>query len=241
MHRLFLAPEQIAQGKNASLTPEQTKYLGTVLRLEQGAVLEVFDGQGARYAARLEGARVAIGEKLPAPAARTADVILVQALSKGEKMDLVVQKATELGVSRIIPLAGDRSVVKLDLERGEGRAERFRRIAQEAARQCGRSDVPQIDAPATWQDLFALLSIEPGRRGLFLDPEEPGLRLGQAARGSTRLLLAVGPEGGFSKQERAQAVQAGLQPVGLGKLILRTETAALAALAIVQHVHGDLG
>ena len=242
MHRLFLSPEQFAQGGGQiALTPLQGRYLVAVLRLEQGAPLEVFDGRGARFAARLEGARVSLGEKLPTAAARAADVVLVQALAKGEKMDLIIQKATELGVARIIPLASDRSIVKLDPERGEGRAERFRRIAQEAARQCGRSEVPQIDAPASWQDVFALLAIEPGRRALLLDPQEQSVRLGQAARGSAQLLLAIGPEGGFSPEERARAQQAGLQAVGLGKLVLRTETAALAALAIVQHVHGELG
>jgi 16S rRNA (uracil1498-N3)-methyltransferase len=169
------------------------------------------------------------------------DVWLAQALAKGEKLDLVVQKATELGVARIVPLAAERSVVRLDDDRAERRAGRLRRIAQEAARQCGRSDVPPVDAPRTLSGLGALLQADPGRRGLLLDPEERTMRLAQAARGASHLLIAVGPEGGFSPAERAQAVAAGFVPVALGRLVLRTETAGIAALAIVQHLAGELG
>jgi 16S rRNA U1498 N3-methylase RsmE len=120
-------------------------------------------------------------------------------------------------------------------------AERWRRVAQEAARQCGRADVPMIDEPAGWDRILALLRDEPGRRGLLLDPEESKLRLGAAARGARKLLLAVGPEGGFSSEERERARQGGLLPVGMGPLVLRTETAGLAALAVLLHVHGELG
>ncbi|HYV64803.1 MAG TPA: RsmE family RNA methyltransferase, partial [Myxococcales bacterium] len=115
------------------------------------------------------------------------------------------------------------------------------RIAEEAARQSGRSDVPAVDAPCTLADLSVLLRADPGRRGILLDPEEEKLRLSQAARGASRLLLAIGPEGGFTPGERAQAAEAGFALVGLGRRILRTETAGLAALSIIQHLAGDLG
>jgi 16S rRNA (uracil1498-N3)-methyltransferase len=155
-------------------------------------------------------------------------------------MELVVQKATELGASRIVPLATERSIVKLEEGRGRERAERWRRIAQEAARQCGRADVPQVDEPKDWAGLFGLLRAEPERRGLLLDPAAP-VRLSDAARGVSRVLIAIGPEGGFSLDEREAAARAGLLPATLGKLVLRTETAGLAALAILQHLHGELG
>jgi 16S rRNA (uracil1498-N3)-methyltransferase len=245
MHRLFVPPEQLG-GPRIRLTSEQARYLGTVLRLKPGEEIEVFDGKGARFRAWLEdapeldAAALRIAEPLREGPMRAVDVVLVQALAKGEKMELVVQKATELGASRIVPLAAERAVVRLDGERGGSRAARWRRVAEEAARQCGRADVPRVDEPSGWDAVFDLLRDEPLRRGLLLDPEE-SLRLGQAARGARRVLLAVGPEGGFSPEERARAREGGLLPAGLGPLVLRTETAGLAALAVVLHVSGELG
>jgi 16S rRNA (uracil1498-N3)-methyltransferase len=239
VHRLFVPPEQIAD--LVRLDPAQSRHLEVVLRLGPGAELEVFDGRGARWPARIEAPGVLRLGRRADPERGASDVWLAQALAKGEKLDLVVQKATELGASRILPLAAERSVVRLDEDRAERRAARLRRIAQEAARQCGRSDVPEVSAPCTLADLGDLLRADPDRRGLLLDPEERALRLSQAARGASRLLLAVGPEGGFTPAERAGAAAAGFAPVTLGSRVLRTETAGLAALAIVQHLAGDLG
>jgi 16S rRNA (uracil1498-N3)-methyltransferase len=132
-------------------------------------------------------------------------------------------------------------VVKLAGERGAARAERLTRIAQEASRQCGRADVPLIDEPQTWHQLFASLRDDPARRGLILDPEERELRLGAAARGAPKLLIAVGPEGGFTAGEVDAAVRNGLLRTGLGPRVLRTETVALAALTVVLHLAGELG
>jgi 16S rRNA (uracil1498-N3)-methyltransferase len=239
-YRLFVPPGQLGASE-VTLTPAQVRHLQTVLRLEAGAEIEVFDGDGGRYRARLSApGRLRIEERL-AQQARALDVVLVQALAKGEKFDLVVQKATELGATRILPLASERAVVRLDEARGQSRAERWRRIAEEAARQCGRSDVPRIDPPSGWEGVFSLLGDDPDRRGLLLDPEERELRLGAAARGAPKLLLLVGPEGGFSPEERERARGEGILPVTLGPLVLRTETAGLAALALVLHVHGELG
>jgi 16S rRNA (uracil1498-N3)-methyltransferase len=238
--RLFVPPAQLAASE-VTLTPAQGRYLETVLRLGEGAEIEVFDGEGGRYRARLGApGRLRIEERMPVQA-RGLDVVLAQALAKGEKFDLVVQKATELGATRLLPLESDRAVVRLDEARGQSRAERWRRIAEEAARQCGRADVPRIDAPSGWKSVFSLLEDDPDRRGLLLDPEERELRLGAAARGAPKLLLLVGPEGGFSPEERDRAGAEGILPVALGPLVLRTETAGLAALAIVLHVHGELG
>jgi 16S rRNA (uracil1498-N3)-methyltransferase len=240
MHRLYLPPEQLASSPRVQLTADQSRHLLTVLRLQPGAELEVFDGRGRRFRAVLAASGLEIGAPLPA-VARRLDVVLAQALAKGEKMDLVIQKATELGAARIVPLASERSVVRLDAQRGLSRAARWRRIAEEAARQCGRADVPAIDEARGWDGVFALLREDPERRGLLLDPGQRELRLGDAARGVPRLLLAVGPEGGFSPGESAGAVEAGLLAVALGPLVLRSETAGLAALAIALHVNGELG
>ncbi|HEY6910010.1 MAG TPA: 16S rRNA (uracil(1498)-N(3))-methyltransferase [Myxococcales bacterium] len=239
-HRLFVPPAQLG-GAEVELTPGQARYLQTVLRLKDGAEIEVFDGEGGRYRARLSAPGTLRVEERMAQEARALDVVLAQALAKGEKLDLVVQKATELGATRLLPLASERAVVRLDEARGQSRAERWRRIAEEAARQCGRADVPRIDPPCGWEDVFSLLRDDPERRALLLDPEEPDLRLGAAARGAPKLLLLVGPEGGFSPEERDRARAEGILPVALGRLVLRSETAGLAALAVVQHVHGELG
>lgn len=240
MHRLYVPPEQLASSPRVQLTAEQSWHLLTVLRLQPGAELEVFDGKGRRFRATLAASGLEIDGPLPAPQ-RRVDVVLAQALAKGEKMELVIQKATELGAARILPLATERSVVRLDAQRSASRTTRWRRIAEEAARQCGRADVPAVDEPCGWDGLFALLRDDPERRGLLLDPDPGDLRLGDAARGVSRLLVVVGPEGGFSPGERAQAIENGFVAVSLGPLVLRSETAGLAALAVVLHVNGELG
>jgi 16S rRNA (uracil1498-N3)-methyltransferase len=239
MKRLFVSPAQLADA-TIPLEARQLHYLRDVLRVASDEQLEVFDGEGNSFRACLRGEALVRGEKVAA-LSRALDVVLAQALAKGEKMDFVVQKATELGVSRIVPVIAERAVVRVDRERGSTKAERWRRIAQEAARQCGRSDVPFVDEPREWADVLRRIGEEPERRGVLLDPEETSLRLGAAARGAARILLAIGPEGGFSPQEREMAVRAGVLAAGLGPRILRTETAAVAALAIVLHVRGELG
>lgn len=247
MRRLFLSPDQLAAAQDGlvRLTAEQTQYLGSVLRLRPGDELEVFDGRGARFPASLLSAAeqivLRLGERAQDSEAE-GTLVLAQALSKGDKLDLIVQKATELGVARVIPFAAERSIVKLDESRGSARAARLLRIAQEAARQCGRASVPEIDEPATWDDLFALLRADPQLRCVLLDtdPQAPPLSRLQLAT-SPRLLLAVGPEGGFAPQEKERALAAGFLAASLGRLTLRTETAGLAALAIVQHLRGAMG
>lgn len=245
MRRLFVPPGQLAAAREGvlSLTAEQARYLGLVLRLREGDVVEVFDGRGTRLSARLSPLGGELALRLGEPARdeeAKSSIVLAQALSKGEKLDWVVQKATELGVSRIVPFAAERSVVKLSAERGAARVERLRRIAQEAARQCGRADVPEVDAPAAWSDLLALPKEDPALRAVLLDAD-PGLPpLGQLDPGP-RVLLAVGPEGGFSSGEREEAAAAGFLAASLGRRVLRTETAGLAALAVVQYLRGELG
>ena len=240
MHRLFVPPEQLASPR-VKLTAEQARYLGTVLRLGPGEEIEVFDGRGARFRAWLEDPpELRLSEPLAEGPLRAVDVVLVQAIAKGDKMELVVQKATELGAARVVPLAAERGVVRLSPQRGADRVDRWRKVAQEAARQCGRADVPRIDEPCGWAEVLALLRDEPWRRGLLLDPQA-ALRLGQAARGARRVLIAVGPEGGFSPEERDRAQQGGMLLAALGPTVLRTETAGLAALSVVLHLHGELG
>lgn len=242
MRRLFVPREQLAAagGGLLALTPEQDRYLARVLRLSEGEQVEVFDGLGEVWDGVLVEEPGARFLRLAGPrgaAAKAGAVLLAQALCKGEKLELVVQKATELGVDRVVPFAAERSVVKLSSERGASRAGRLRRVAQEAARQCGRASVPEIDEPRSFDELLALPE---ARGGLLLDTDPGASPLGQLPL-PERVLLAVGPEGGFSPAERERARAAGLQPASLGRRVLRTETCGLVAVALVQHLRGELG
>ena len=235
--RLHLAPDRISGGR-ATLTPEARHYLADVLRLAPGAPLEVFDGRGGAYdAAFEEGESVALGPRreVPPPSAR---VWLAFALAKGEKAELVVQKATELGVARLLPFQAGRSVVRLDAGRAVERARRWRRVAEEAARQCGRSEVPEVSVPGTLQS--ALAAAPAGFvRILFHAGDGEGLGA-LCAPGAEGFLAVVGPEGGFTGAEVDAARAAGCRLGSLGPRVLRAETAAIAAAALIQFLAGDL-
>jgi 16S rRNA (uracil1498-N3)-methyltransferase len=235
LRRVHLPPERIA-GERGFLGPEARRYLADVLRLPPGAALEVFDGRGGRYRAEIEPGfeAVRLGPREDAPAAGL-ELALVVALAKGEKMDLVVQKATELGVARVLPFEAERSVVRLDPAKGEDRAERWRRIAAEAARQCGRADVPEVRSPSSLE--AALASLAPGARAVVFHPGGGPLP-GAPAGGS--MAAVVGPEGGLADAEVRTCEAAGAIRAGLGPRVLRAETAAIVAVAVLQVRYGDL-
>jgi 16S rRNA (uracil1498-N3)-methyltransferase len=234
LRRLHLPPERI-DGARGKLGPEARRYLADVLRLAPGAALEVFDGRGGRYAAEIGPGFewVALGPREVAAAA-AVEIALVVALAKGEKMELVVQKATELGVARVLPFEAERSVVRLEAEKGEERAGRWRRIAAEAARQCGRADVPEVAAPAPLER--ALAALAPGTCTFVFHPG--GGKLEGAAPGS--VAAVVGPEGGLTDGEVAACERAGATRAALGPRVLRAETAAIVAVALLQARFGDL-
>ncbi|HEX9289367.1 MAG TPA: RsmE family RNA methyltransferase, partial [Anaeromyxobacteraceae bacterium] len=197
MRRLFVPRGRIA-GDRAQLAAADVHYLCGVLRLAPGAELEVFDGEGGAYPARLSeegGALVAVlsaRREAPGPRAR---VHLAFALARGERCDLVVQKATELGVARILPFAAERSVVRLDPAKGAARAARWRRIAEEAARQSGRADVPEVRPPVSLPQ--ALADLPPGTRAFVFHRGGGPLAGGAAAT----LAAVIGPEGGLTEAE----------------------------------------
>jgi 16S rRNA (uracil1498-N3)-methyltransferase len=206
-------------------------------------VVEVYAGLGGAWdAPLLPGlAAAALGPRRDA-GRPGADVRLLVALAKGEKMDLVVQKTTELGVAAILPFEAERSVVRLDAERGEERARRWRRIAEEAARQCGRADVPEVAVPAT---LARALAAVPRSHALhlLLAPGAGAARPAGPAVAAAPLghAIVVGPEGGLSPGEVAACLAAGARVTSLGPRTLRAETAAIVAVALAQARHGDLG
>ncbi len=237
--RLFVPRERIA-GDRAELSASDLHYLRDVLRLGPGGAVEVFDGEGGWHEGRLssDGAALLLGERreAPPPGAR---IHLAFALARGERCDLVVQKATELGVSRLQPFAAVRSVLRLEGARADERVLRWGRIASEAARQSGRADVPPVERPVPLQRV--LEDAPPGTR-MVLFHEGGGEPLRDVIDPSAPAHLAViGPEGGLAPEEVAACLAAGARLATLGPRILRNETAAIAATALLQHLLGDMG
>lgn len=238
--RLYV-PVPLESGATLPLDPDRSHYVSRVLRLRAGDELVLFDGRGGEHAGSIaqasrNGVTVAVGERTGREAESPLAIRLVQGISRGERMDFVVQKATELGVRRITPVITEFSVVRLDPAKAAKRAEHWSKIAQSACEQCGRNRLPEIDAP---QALSAVLdSPAPGDTRIVLQPGA-GRPLAQRPTGALVDLL-IGPEGGLSEGELAQAAAAGFVPCSLGPRILRTETAALTAVAVLQAAHGDL-
>jgi 16S rRNA (uracil1498-N3)-methyltransferase len=238
MPRLFVPAEQLS-GDSVELGGEAYRHLCRVLRSRVGDELVLFDGRGTEIDARvsaIDGRRVTVvlGDRRQVAAAAAA-ITLVQALPRGERMDLIVQKTTELGVARIVPVIGERSVAHPPASR----ARRWQTIAEEAARQSGRADVPEILAPTTFSEGLRLCAGCPTRLALWEDERHTTLR--SALPGDARgLALLVGTEGGLAPGEVDEARAAGFTPVSLGPRTLRVETAAIVAVALAQAAAGGL-
>ncbi|AKJ00734.1 16S rRNA (uracil1498-N3)-methyltransferase [Archangium gephyra] len=244
MVRLFVPLPEPAPPE-VTLSGERRHYLVHVLRLAEGSSLEVFDGAGRAFEARVasldtEAVRLVLGEARHTPPPRPLHIL--QGLPKGDKLEWVLQKGTELGATAFHPVATARSVVKLEPRRAEERTTRWSKIVEEAARQCRRNDVPVVHVPCPLVD--AVRSLAPGTTLLVLDEEESAVPLGEAFRScapGAPVALVVGPEGGLAREEVSALRQLGARPVTLGRRILRTETAALAALAVMGFLDGELG
>jgi 16S rRNA (uracil1498-N3)-methyltransferase len=260
--RFYAAPDAISESV-IHLSRDESHHLARVLRLRTGDEAFAFDGCGCEYRCRVartdaQRAQLEIIEALADRVESPVDLTLAQALAKGEKFDLIVQKATELGVRCIAPLITENADVRLNEERAEKRAERWRRIALEALKQSGGRRLVDIRQPATLADFLASMTTneqsaaEPMRAAL--DPTVPplallvfsergGMSVGEALCevNHTRPVIAlVGPEGGWSDDELGMLESRGATFVTLGPRILRTETAALVAVTLIQHRLGDL-
>ncbi|MGH8736161.1 MAG: 16S rRNA (uracil(1498)-N(3))-methyltransferase [Burkholderiales bacterium] len=228
-------------GARLPLTPRAAHHATDVLRLRAGEAMVLFDGRGGEYDARLV---VAAHERFEAEVGALREVeresplrvTLVQAVSSGERMDLTVQKSVELGVAAIQPVLTEKTVVKLDPERAALKAQHWRRIVISACEQCGRNRLPEVFAVAPLADYCRVSP--PGARLLLSPVAGRGIRAA-AAGIEGEVVLAAGPEAGFSAEEEALLVGAGFEPVRLGPRVLRTETAALAALAALNALAGD--
>lgn len=240
--RLFSA-HTLVGGSDLWLTGEQAKYVSRVLRLRIDHKLVMFDGTGGQYPAVIrdlakDRVLLSLGqrhrEELESPLA----VHLAQGLSRGGRMDVVMQKATELGVRRITPVITEFSVVRLDAERAARRHEHWSKISQSACEQCGRNTLPGIDDAREFDAWLAARSDATTR--IVLDPHSnKTVSALPAAQGTVELL--IGPEGGLSDAEYRRCEEAGFEAVALGPRILRTETAAITAIAVIQAMWGDLG
>ncbi|HEV2699997.1 MAG TPA: 16S rRNA (uracil(1498)-N(3))-methyltransferase [Steroidobacteraceae bacterium] len=216
-------------------------HVARVLRLRAGDPLILFDDAGGEYTATVVSlsrhvVRVSVGEYLTTDRESALHVTLAQGISRGERMDVVVQKATELGVKRIVPVLAERTVVRLNAAQAASRLRHWRAIAVAACEQCGRNRLPEITPPMSLQ-AFLVSDLPDGLR-LLLQPDG-GLRA-RDLPASTAATLLIGPEGGLSDAERTAALAAQFRGLSLGPRILRTETAALAALAVIQQRLGDL-
>ncbi|HUW25161.1 MAG TPA: 16S rRNA (uracil(1498)-N(3))-methyltransferase [Gallionella sp.] len=235
-----------ASGATFELPPQAAHHASRVLRLRAGDAVQVFDGGGHAVNAvisRIDGKRVVL-EKLQ-PCAVEAQpplhIALAQALSSSEKMDWVIQKATELGVAEIQPLSTERSVAKLSAERIVKRLEHWRQVAISACEQCGRNVLPEIHAPLdimVWLQQMKKLPEELPAAKFILLPQG-AVSLHGMTKPPGRAILLIGAEGGFTQAESDAALHCGFSPIRLGARILRTETAAIAGLAALQTLWGD--
>jgi 16S rRNA (uracil1498-N3)-methyltransferase len=238
--RLFVNRD--LDGFSLTLDEDEAHYLGTVLRLGRDDELIAFNGRGQERHASItsmqrRGAALELKSEQPPLPESPLDLTLVQALPKSDAMDLVVQKATELGVRRLVPVYTEFSVVRLDAERGERRSLHWRRIAQSACEQCGRHQPLRIEAAVPLA--AGLEGLTPDSAKLVLDPSaERSLKHIEAPRQG--LVVAVGPEGGFGAADLRRLDTAGFARVTLGRRVLRAETAAIAVAAIAGSLWGDL-
>lgn len=240
----FYCPEKLAPGARVRLPPEAAHHAVRVLRLAENAPLVIFNGDGNEYAGRIlrverqdvvvlvEGAQAVARESSLA-------VTLLQGISAGERMDYTLQKCVELGVHAIQPIQAERSVVRLNAERAAKRLQHWQGVIVAACEQCGRNRLPSLSPALTLADWAAQSAPAAPPLRLMLAPDAAqGLR--ELAPPNDGAVLAVGPEGGFSENERLILAQCGFVAVRLGPRILRTETAAVAALAALQSRFGDL-
>jgi 16S rRNA (uracil1498-N3)-methyltransferase len=230
----------LGEGLRLELPPAAGVHLAKVLRVRSGDELVVFRGDGFEYMASVESVRgnrvaVAIGEARALDRESPLAVTLVQCMARADRMDVIVQKATELGVARIIPVQSRRGVVRLDAAQAESKAAHWRAIVVNACEQCGRNRLPAVEAPRRLLDYLGALP--PGGARLLL---EPGAEARPAAPIRDEVTVAIGPEGGIDEEEIEAFRLAGFQTMRLGPRVLRTETAAIAALAYLQGCYGDL-
>jgi 16S rRNA (uracil1498-N3)-methyltransferase len=249
MQRYFLRPEQF-QGQIVTIEGDDAHHLQRVMRAEIGDEVICSNGTDREALVRitaLDKSSVTgeVVEELPMTAEPAVKVWIAQSLPKGDKMEIVIQKGTEIGAARFLPFLSERTVVQYDAKKEAKRTERWQKIAKEAAEQAHRNRVPEIEAVLSWKQL--LKQAEQVDAAWICYEKEDGKQLRTAIQEAfeadkrMNFLFAVGPEGGFTEQEIQQAEAAGFVSVSLGKRILRTETAAMVGLTCLLYETGEMG
>jgi 16S rRNA (uracil1498-N3)-methyltransferase len=242
----FYVPQPRIENGMIRIDGNEVKHIRRVLRLKKGDGIVVFDGLGKEYEGTIldEGPSsvvIRIQNIFPSEKESQLEVTLAQGMLKGEKMDYLIQKATELGVKEIIPFFSSRSVPLLDKSGRLRRHHRWERIAIEASKQCGRGVVPKIEFLQDYPEMLRTASLDSLRIILW---EEEGTKLKEVLGKlieKKEVFFIIGPEGGFSQEEVEEAIKDGFLPITLGKRILRAETASLCLLSILQYERGDIG
>lgn len=246
MHRFFIAPENI-KDSTIYIDQEEAWHIEKVLRLKTGDMVVFFDGTGQEYKVRLDGKEdgsltgqiIHRSLRESEPALR---LYLAQGIAKGDKMDTIIQKAVEIGISSVYPVSCERSVVRLAGEKADKRVQRWQTIAREACKQCRRNVVPEIMPIMDFSGLLNIIGKKPALM-LYENENKYGLKalLQTKYNDAEEMFLLIGPEGGFSLSEVAAATEQGINTASLGPRILRTETAGLAAASVILYEYGYLG
>lgn len=241
MHHFFVTPDQV-QENQIYIVGSDVNHMKNVLRMKVGEKFQVSDGNDKKYVCRIEQmneeeVQAVILEEMQADTELPSKIYLFQGLPKNDKMELIVQKAVELGVWEVIPVSTKRAVVKLDAKKALKKVERWNAISESGAKQSGRTIIPKVTSVMTYREALSyaeqldvvMISYELAE-GMeetrqFIDAIQPGQSVG----------FFIGPEGGFEREEVEFAIQKGARPITLGKRILRTETAGLAVLAVLMY------
>jgi len=235
----FFAPVQLSLGAEIDL-PERVARHCAVLRLRRGDAVVLFNGEGGEFSAELtrvsrRDARAHVISRQTSERESPLVIALAQCVSSGDRMDATLQKSTELGVSRIVPIASGRSIVRLSSDRADRRVAHWRNVVIAACEQCGRNRVPEIGAIIGFDGFLGQAATD-GLRLLLAPDADRDLK---QLEPPSKVTLLVGPEGGLAPEERQRAERSGFIPVRFGPRVLRTETAPLAAIAAMQALWGD--
>lgn len=248
MHRFYIAPDMI-EGNVARIDKEQARHIEKVLRLKSRDTITAFDGLGYEYLLQIMGREnncllAEIIDKVKKDNESNITLSLVQGMAKGDKMDLIIQKAVELGISSIYPLASENSVVRLEGDKADKKVGRWQAIAREACKQCRRNTIPCVHEPLILEQVLDMID---SRTAIMMYENEDKTALKAVLKDNrdrllnSEIMLIIGPEGGFSSSEVERAREKGVFLAGLGPRILRTETAGIAASSIIMYELGDLG
>ena len=246
--RRFFVEEVNEQDQSCIITGSEARHMLRVLRMGPGDRLMLMDGKGGRFLSVIESTTrhevtVILKKSLPQPPPSPVEIVLCQAVLKSRPMDYMIQKTSELGIDHIFPFSSVRSVVRPNIEKQGSKLRHWKEISRSSAKQCGRVVPAEVDPSSSFSQLTETWKREGGIKAILWE-EEGSRNLKRLLRGfspADRFIGMVGPEGGFDRDEVSKAQDAGFIPVSLGNRILRSETAAITMVAIVQYEWGDLG